>query len=296
MMVGLILPAIVQMYSSTMRETGETAIPMKASTLAVLVNMCFNYILIFGKFGAPKLGVAGAAIATVISRFAELAFILIYAKVRRDKFPYLTGVYRTMRVPLELAKEVTIKGMPLMVNELQRGPLALPSLSSATPPGALTQWRPITFPAPSTTSFPWRYWPWERPFPLWWARSSGAGEFETGGGYQPEDDGLWGCTLSGGGGAAGHFSDTFFPRIYNTRGGDPHAGPEPFCGWMPRSSLQEGFTTAAILPCAPGERPCVIRSWFDSVSLWVSNLSTAFILAHFTGIPLIGMYAVVQVG
>lgn len=91
MMVGLIPFAIVQMYSSTMRETGETAIPMKASTLAVLVNMCFNYILIFGKFGAPKLGVAGAAIATVISRFAELAFILIYAKVRRDKFPYLTA-------------------------------------------------------------------------------------------------------------------------------------------------------------------------------------------------------------
>ena len=43
MMVGLIPFAIVQMYSSTMRETGETAIPMKASTLAVLVNMCFNY-------------------------------------------------------------------------------------------------------------------------------------------------------------------------------------------------------------------------------------------------------------
>ena len=104
MMVGLIPFAIVQMYSSTMRETGETAIPMKASTLAVLVNMCFNYVLIFGKLGAPKLGVAGAAIATVISRFAELAFILIYAKVKRERFSYLTGVYQTLRVPLALTK------------------------------------------------------------------------------------------------------------------------------------------------------------------------------------------------
>ena len=118
MMVGLIPFAIVQMYSSTMRETGETAIPMKASTLAVLVNMCFNYVLIFGKLGAPKLGVAGAAVATVISRFAELAFILIYAKVKRERFSYLTGVYKTLRVPMDLAKEITIKGMPLMVNEL----------------------------------------------------------------------------------------------------------------------------------------------------------------------------------
>ena len=116
MMVGLIPFAIVQMYSSTMRETGETAIPMKASTLAVLVNMCFNYVLIFGKLGAPRLGVAGAAVATVISRFAELAFILIYAKVKRERFSYLTGVYKTLRVPMELTKEITIKGMPLMLS------------------------------------------------------------------------------------------------------------------------------------------------------------------------------------
>ena len=75
-------------------------------------------MLIFGKLGAPKLGVAGAAIATVISRFAELAFILIYAKVKRERFSYLTGVYKTLRVTMGLTKEITIKGMPLMVNEL----------------------------------------------------------------------------------------------------------------------------------------------------------------------------------
>ena len=45
---------------------------MKASVIAVIVNFCINYILIFGHFGFPKLGVIGAAIGTVISRVVEM--------------------------------------------------------------------------------------------------------------------------------------------------------------------------------------------------------------------------------
>ena len=43
----------------------------KAGITAVLINLLFNYILIYGKFGAPVLGVRGAAIATVLSRYVE---------------------------------------------------------------------------------------------------------------------------------------------------------------------------------------------------------------------------------
>ena len=118
MLVGLIPFAATQLYTSTMRETGETAVPMRAGILAVLLNMALNYILIFGHFGAPKLGVAGAALATTISRFAELGIVLVYARARRERFPYFTGVYRTLRVPGALAKQITIKGMPLLFNEL----------------------------------------------------------------------------------------------------------------------------------------------------------------------------------
>ena len=53
MMIGLPPFALAQSYSSTLRETGETAVPMYASILAVLVNLVFNYFLIFGKFGFP---------------------------------------------------------------------------------------------------------------------------------------------------------------------------------------------------------------------------------------------------
>ena len=118
MLVGILPFAAAQLYSSTMRETGETVIPMIASTVAVFLNMILNYILIFGHFGAPRMGVAGAALATTISRFAELMLILYFAWRKRERFPYFHGVYRTLRVPLPLAKEITIKGIPLMVNEL----------------------------------------------------------------------------------------------------------------------------------------------------------------------------------
>ena len=72
MMIGLVPFVLSQCYSSTLRDTGETVIPMVASIIAVALNFVLNGILIFGLFGAPKLGVVGAAIATVISRYAEL--------------------------------------------------------------------------------------------------------------------------------------------------------------------------------------------------------------------------------
>ena len=68
MLLGLLPYALSQTYSSTLRESGETLLPMKAGIAAVLVNLVLNYILIYGKLGVPALGVVGAAIATVISR------------------------------------------------------------------------------------------------------------------------------------------------------------------------------------------------------------------------------------
>lgn len=77
MLVGLPPFLFVQLYASTLRECGETMLPMKAGITAVFVNLIFNYILIYGKFGAPQLGVVGAAVATVLSRYVEMAIVLI---------------------------------------------------------------------------------------------------------------------------------------------------------------------------------------------------------------------------
>ena len=73
MLIGLLPYTLVQCYSSTLRETGETLLPMYAGVAAVGVNLCLNYALIFGHFGAPAMGVTGAAIATVVSSFENMA-------------------------------------------------------------------------------------------------------------------------------------------------------------------------------------------------------------------------------
>ena len=117
MVIGIIPFTISQVYSSTLRETGETVMPMAAGVCAVAVNTVLNYILIFGKFGAPALGVAGAAIATVISRFSECAMITIWTHIKREKYQFICGVYKTLRIPVGLVKQIIIKGSPLMVNE-----------------------------------------------------------------------------------------------------------------------------------------------------------------------------------
>ena len=69
MMIGLIPFAINQSYATNIKETGQTMIPMIASFAAVGINAVLDYILIFGLGPIPKMGVVGAALATVIARY-----------------------------------------------------------------------------------------------------------------------------------------------------------------------------------------------------------------------------------
>lgn len=117
MLYGIVPMAITQMYASTLRETERTLPPMVCGIAAVCVNLVFNYLLIFGNFGFPELGVRGAAIATVISRYVECFSVVIYTHASRKKNPFIVGVYRSMRLPAKLAGEMSIKGIPLLVNE-----------------------------------------------------------------------------------------------------------------------------------------------------------------------------------
>ncbi len=117
MLIGLVPYTMAQCYSSTLRETDKSLPPMIAGVCAVGVNLCLNYVLIFGKFGAPRLGVAGAAIATVISRYVELAIVAGWTHKRKDINRFIIGAYKSMRVPMRLVGNIMRKGMPLMLNE-----------------------------------------------------------------------------------------------------------------------------------------------------------------------------------
>lgn len=118
MLFGLPAFALTQCYAGTLREMGETKVPMIASVTAVLTNAVFNYLLIFGKLGLPRLEVAGAAIATVISRYVEFAIVMVFTHRRHSRFSFIDGAYRTLRVPAALLKKVARMGAPLLLNEL----------------------------------------------------------------------------------------------------------------------------------------------------------------------------------
>jgi len=117
MLWGLLPFAVAQVYAGTLREVGETKLPMAASIVGILTNLVFNYLLIFGHFGFPKLGVTGAAVATVISRYVEAVIIVVYTHRRSTHFSFIRGVYRSVLVPRALLLDVGKRGMPLLVNE-----------------------------------------------------------------------------------------------------------------------------------------------------------------------------------
>ena len=108
---------VTQIFSSTLRETGETVAPMVAGIIAVITNVAFNWLLIFGKLGFPALGVEGAAIATTLSRYVECAIIIIYTIRKKHRFTYLKGAFRSFSMPKNVFKDITFKGMPLLFNE-----------------------------------------------------------------------------------------------------------------------------------------------------------------------------------
>jgi putative MATE family efflux protein len=118
MIFGLLPFAVSQTYVSTIRETGQTFVPMVSGIVAVITNLVLDYVLIFGAFGAPELGVAGAAIATVIARYTECLIVVVWAHRHPDKNPYLIGVYKGLRIPGSILADIFRKGLPLMFNEM----------------------------------------------------------------------------------------------------------------------------------------------------------------------------------
>ena len=117
MVIGIAPFVISNCYSTTLKESGQTVVPMKAGVLAVVFDIVLNYIFIFGKLGFPAMGVVGAAIATVISRFVECGYLVIYTHRHSNDYPFIKHCYRTLKVPGSLVKKIIVTGAPLMLNE-----------------------------------------------------------------------------------------------------------------------------------------------------------------------------------
>ena len=117
-LLGLPAFAVTQVYAGTMRDCGKTTVPMVAGIVAVLTNLVLDVVLIFGVGPFPALGVAGAAIATVVARYVEASVVVGYSHTHIEPLHYMHGLYNTLFIPGSMVKEITIKGMPLLLNEV----------------------------------------------------------------------------------------------------------------------------------------------------------------------------------
>lgn len=118
-MLGSLIPfAVCQAYVSTIRETGQTLVPMIASAVAVGVNLVLDYIFIFGLGSIPAMGVRGAALATVTARIIECIIVIVWTHTHKEKNPYIKGAYRGFGIPGDICKSILRKGTPLMLNEM----------------------------------------------------------------------------------------------------------------------------------------------------------------------------------
>lgn len=118
MVIGLVPFALAQTYISSVRECGQTFVPMIAGVAAVLTNLALDVILIFGLLGMPALGVKGAAIATVIARFVECFIVVTWTHLHKDKNKFIVGAYRSFKIPMNVFVSILKKGTPLMLNEM----------------------------------------------------------------------------------------------------------------------------------------------------------------------------------
>lgn len=111
-----LLMGVVSIFAAVSRATGQSVLPMVAGFVAVVSNTLLNYCLIFGNFGAPQLGVDGAAIATSVSKTLELVLVVGMLYVTRSRarliIGHIAGSFMTNEV-----KRFCRQCIPLVLNE-----------------------------------------------------------------------------------------------------------------------------------------------------------------------------------
>ncbi len=102
--------------STTFREIGTTKPLLWITIAAIITNTVLNYLLIFGHLGLPELGIRGAAIGTLASRFVEFAFMFILL-IKKGKI-FNTSIKDVFKIERLLLKSIIIMALPLLLNEL----------------------------------------------------------------------------------------------------------------------------------------------------------------------------------
>ena len=290
-MVWQMLPfALMQVYSSSLRETGETLLPMKAGIAAVMVNLCLNYVLIFGRLGAPALGVVGAAIATLIARCVECAVVLIWSHRHTDRAPFVPGLYRSLRVPSRLLKQVAVMGAPLLLNEVLWS-TGMTTLNQCYSVRGLEVVSATNISSTVSNLFFCAFFALGNAISILVGQHLGAGELER---AVDEDRKLVAVSVAVNvlvGGLMALLAP-LVPQIYNTT-----ETVRSLAGslMLVSSAMMpfHAFTNAAYFTLRAGGQTGV-TFLFDSGFIWVLCVPLAFVLSRFTNMPIVMMYICVQ--
>ena len=290
-MVVQTLPfAIMQVYGSTLRETGETLLPMKAGIVAVFVNLALNYILIFGKLGAPALGVVGAAIATVIARFVECFIVVGWTHRHREQCRFIRGAYRSLKVPAQLAKQIAVLGAPLLINEVlwSSGMAVLNQCYSLR---GLEVVSAVNISTTVSNLFFCAFLSMGTTVSIIIGQLLGAGELER---AVEEDRQLiaFSVVLCVAVGIVMALIAPLVPEIYNTT------------SMVKELAAELLFVSAAMMPVNAFTNSCyftlrsggktIITFIFDSAFVWVICVPVAFLLSRYTAMAILPMYIAVQ--
>lgn len=282
--------AVISVYAITLRETGETVLPMKASVTAVFVNLLFNYILIFGKFGFPAMGVVGAAIATVIARVVEMLIVVIWTHTHGDTHPFIIGAYHSLRVPRHIVKPVLLMGAPLLINELLWSS-GMTSLNQCYSLRGLEVVSAMNISTMATNLFSCAFFAMGSTVSIIVGQLLGAGELER---AVDEDRKLiaFAVALCAVVGVVMAVVSPFIPLIYNTT--DTVRGIAARLLLVTSCMLPiNAFTNTCYFTLRSGGKT-LITLIFDSAFVWFIAIPVAFVLSRFTDMPILPMFITVQ--
>ena len=290
MLVSLLPFAVCQIYAGTLKETGETMLPMKAGIIAVFVNLCLNYILIYGKLGMPAMGVVGAAVATLIARVVECLIVALWTHKHKEKAPYIKGVYSNFRVPRELASKVLRKGLPLMVNE-GLWSLGMTALTQCYSIRGLEAISASNISSTVSNLFFCAVFAFANAISIIVGHLLGSGDIER---AKDEDSKLIFCaivicTVIGG---ALAICAPFIPQIYNTSDGIRDLATKFLlvsAAMMPFNC----FIHATYFTFRAGGQT-VLTFVFDSVFIWCICYPVAFCLSRFTNMPIFPLFLTIH--
>lgn len=290
MLFGIPPFVLTQIYATSLRESGDSIKPMTAGIISVVVDIVFNWILIYGNLGMPALQVRGAAIATVLSRIVECVVIVVWSVARKDKHVFLQGIYSKFSVPAGFSVKIIKKGLPIFFNEfLWAGSIAMLTQCYSTRgleivaglniSNVICNLLNVVFVALGSA------------VGIIIGQMLGASEYE-----KAKHDSF--CLMRFAGGLCIILTviliavSGVFPKLYDTTTEIKNYGRNFIIITALFFPLQ-GMLNALYFTLRSGGQT-FITFLFDSVYSWVVSVTLAYILCRFTALPVLAIYAIVQ--